>query len=68
MARVTMPAAAWGELRRRSWFAWWPVTARSGRGIETRWLERVTVLERLNGYPSRATWSRLQFVDQVRGD
>lgn len=54
-----------GETRKRSWFAWKPVTI----GLEQRWLEKVTVLEMCR-YHTRPhvgevlIWDKVKFIDE----
>ena len=48
-----------GDIRVRSWFAFFPVHI----GNEVRWLERVTVREQYDGCRDYGqVWIRLQFV------
>jgi hypothetical protein len=55
---------AHGDERTRSFFAFFPFTI----GGETRWLERVTILEvyRVSKQGLDAYWSRVRFIDPVR--
>jgi len=47
-----------GDVRTREFFAWLPVTVRNERGAETRWLERVKVLEMFQEFKSlRDSWT-----------
>lgn len=54
-----------GQTRVRSWFAWKPVTI----GLEQRWLEKVTVLERCHCYSTfggkvESEWNKVKFIDE----
>lgn len=56
-----------GAHRSRTFFAWIPVTIWGDleghwRRVDMRWLERVTVEERYNGYLGK--WSPMRFVDE----
>ena len=53
-----------GDERVIEFFAWLPVTVRNENGIETRWLERVRVLEVLTAFKSRDGFCPKKFLDE----
>lgn len=66
MRWTTEPDPEDGDRRTTSWFALWPVTI----GTETRWLERVSVLEEYR-VPCLACgdpfWAKRRFVEDADG-
>lgn len=54
-----------GDSRVVTWFALLPVTIETPRHVETRWLERVTVVQRYfeNDFVWGPTWGNVRFVD-----
>ena len=53
-----------GDERTREFFAWWPVTVRNEHGAETRWLERVRVLEMFQQFKSCDRFWPKRFLDE----
>jgi hypothetical protein len=57
----------YGDQRTRSFFAWCPVSMWLGKGqVETRWLERVWVLEEYREGDGPHWW-RVCFIDSTVG-
>lgn len=66
MRWATEPAPEDGDTRTETFFAWRPYTV----GLETRWLERVTVRLMYRVLPlgcGDSYWSRWSFVDRAAG-
>jgi hypothetical protein len=54
-----------GDERTREFFAWWPVTIRQEHAAETRWLERVKVLEMFQEFKSCDRFWPKRFLDNA---
>jgi hypothetical protein len=55
-----------GDERTREYFAWLPVTVRNEHGAETRWLERVKVLEMFQQFKSCDRFWPKRFLDECK--
>jgi hypothetical protein len=53
-----------GDERTLEFFAWLPVTVRNEHGSETRWLERVRVLEVFTAFKSCDSFWPARFLDE----
>ncbi len=53
-----------GDVRERTFFAWFPITVTKGKFCITRWLERVTVEESFRENFDSGFWVIIKFIEK----